>query len=109
MNELPGNRGYFEIRAKDESALGRGSRAKKAVENTIFVYFYGPDGTTEMNPAPTDVKVKVGAADSDIVVALSPQAQGGFASAPGPFRSAFRGTLNAMIGGEPIEATFMIR
>jgi hypothetical protein len=55
------------------------------------------------------VKIKVGAGDSATVVPLSPQAQGGFASAPGPYPSAFRGTLNATIGGEAIEANFMIR
>jgi hypothetical protein len=109
MNELPGNKGYFEIRANDDSAVGRGSRSKKQVENTIVVYFYGPDGTTEMSPPPGDVKIKVGAGDSVKVVPLSPEAQGGFASAPGPFPSAFRGTLTATIAGESIEANFMIR
>jgi hypothetical protein len=73
------------------------------------VHFYGPDGTTEMSPAPTDVTIRVGAGDSGLVVPLSPQAQGGFASAPGKFPTAFRGQLDAKIGGEPIEANFMIR
>jgi hypothetical protein len=110
MTELPGKKGYFEIRARGDDAGGRTkSRTKKVVENTIVVYFYGPDGSTEMSPAPTDVTIKVGAGESAKVVPLSPQPQGGFASAPGPFPSAFRGTLTATIGGEPIETYFMIR
>jgi hypothetical protein len=109
MTELPGKKGYFEIRARGDGTGARKSREKKVVENTIVVYFYGPDGSTEMKPSPTDVKVQVGAGDSAKVVVLSPQAQGGFASAPGPFPSGFRGVLTATIDGQPIEANFMIR
>jgi hypothetical protein len=111
ITELPGKKGYFEIRARgnSDSAGGRTSRTRKPAENTIVVYFYGPDGTTEMSPAPSDVKIKVGAGDSSKVIPLSDRPQGGFASAPGPFPSAFRGTLTATIDGQPIEANFMIR
>jgi hypothetical protein len=109
MNELPGKKGYFEIRARSDAAGGRSARSKKPVENTIVVHFYGPDGTTDLSPSPTDVTIKVGAGDSAQVVGLTPQAQGGFASAPGHYPTAFRGTLNANLGGESLEASFMIR
>ena len=109
MNELPGNKGYFEIGAEDAPGGGRSSAAKKPAENRIVVHFYGTDGTTEMSPAPTDVTVKIGGGDAGSIVPLSPQTQGGFASAPGPFPSAFRGQLNAKLGGEAVNANFMIR
>jgi hypothetical protein len=108
MTELPGKKGYFEIRARGDDAGARKARTKKTAEHAIVVYFYGPDGSTELSPAPTEVTIKVGVGDSAKVVPLSSQAQGGFASAPGTYPSAFRGTLNATIGGEPIEANFMI-
>jgi hypothetical protein len=109
VNELPGNQGYFEIGTEGNTPAGRSSGPKKPVETTIVVHFYGADGTTEMSPAPTEVTVKIGGGDSAKVVPLSPQIKGGFASAPGPFSAGFRGRLNAKIGGEPVEANFMIR
>ncbi len=109
MNELPGKKGYFEIQAQGDSGGGRASRSKPQDRRTILVHFYGTDGTTELTPAPTDVTVKLGVGDSSQAVPLSPQSQGGFASTPGAYPSSFRGRLNAKIGGEPIEATFLIR
>ncbi len=109
MNELPGNKGYFEIGAEGAPSGGRSSRAKQQVENRIVVHFYGTNGTTDMSPAPTDVTVKIGGGDSRSIIPLSAQTQGGFASAPGQFLSAFRGTLSTKIGDEPVEANFMIR
>jgi hypothetical protein len=101
--------GYFEIRDKSDAAPGRSSRSKKPIENTIVVHFYGPDGTIDLSPSPTGVTIKVGAGDSAQVVRLTPQAQGGFASAPGHYPTAFRGTLNANLGGESLETNFMIQ
>jgi hypothetical protein len=109
MVELPGSKGYFEIGAEGDPGGGRSSRAKKKVENRIVVHFYGTDGTTEMSPAPTDVTVEIGGENSRSTVPLLPATQGGFASAPGDFPYAFRGRLNAKIGGKPLEANFMIR
>jgi hypothetical protein len=40
---------------------GRGSRAKTP-NSSIVVYLYQSDGITAMNPAPTDVTIKVGKA-----------------------------------------------
>jgi hypothetical protein len=109
MTELPGNRGYFEIRAKSAAApAGRGGASLKAAAVPIVVHFYGPDGSTELSPAPTDVSVRIGGATGQ-VVPLSAQTGGGFASAPGRYPSGFRGTLSAKIDGEPIEVNFVIR
>lgn len=112
MTELPSGQGYFEIRAKNDTAPagrgGAGRASKKAVEVPIVVHFYGPDGSTELSPAPTDVSVRIGG-ESGQVVPLSAQTGGGFASAPGRYPSAFRGTLSAKIDGQPIEAGFVIR
>ncbi len=109
MTELPGNKGYFEIRAKNDSApAGRGRASRKAVEVPIVVHFYGPDGSTELSPAPTDVSVRIGG-ESGQVVPLTAQTGGGFASAPGRFPSGFRGTLSAKIDGELTEVNFVIR
>jgi hypothetical protein len=109
MHELPGKTGYFEIQIQDSAGGGNVTRSKSQRQNTIVVYLYGPDGSAEMNPAPTDVAVKIGAGDSGQVVALSPQPKGGFASAPGHFPQSFRGQLSAKVGGEPVEASFMKR
>lgn len=108
MNELPEKKGFFEIRSRGDAPAGRPSRSKKVAEHPIVVHFYGPDGTTEMSPAPTDVTIKIGG-DMGSDLPLSPQPRGGFATAPGLYPTAFRGRLRARIDGQPIEAYFMIR
>ncbi|MHB1562284.1 MAG: hypothetical protein ACYC61_32995, partial [Isosphaeraceae bacterium] len=111
MTELPGGKGYFENRAKNDAApagRGGGRASKKAADVPIVVHFHGPDGSTELSPAPTDVSVRIGG-ESGQVIPLAAQAGGGFASAPGRYPSAFRGTLNAKIDGQPVEAGFVIR
>jgi hypothetical protein len=107
---LPDRKGFFEIRTEGGTTTGRGSRSKAAA-NSLIVYFYQPDGTTEISPAPTDVTVTIGAGSTGPAVALAPQPKGGFASPPGhfPFASGFRGQLNAKINGETIETTFVVR
>jgi hypothetical protein len=114
MFELPGGKGFFEIKTEEEATTSRGSKSKTGPTNTILVYFYQPDRTTEMSPAPTDVTVKVGFGPESPAVPLSPRAKGadspsGFASTPGPYPSGFRGQLSAKIGGEAVEAPFLFR
>jgi len=110
MIALPQNKGYFEIGTEGGATKdARGSRSKGGADNTIVVYFYQPDGTTEMSPPPTDVMVKVNTVPESPSVALALRPKGGFASAPGAFPSGFRGSLTAKIGGEAIEAPFLIR
>jgi hypothetical protein len=107
MNPLPDGKGFFEIRVDGAGVRGaRGGRGSPE-PNTIIVFFYQPDGTTEMNPAPTDVTLKIGRAQ---VLSLTPQTSGGsFASKPGDYPVEFRGTLGAKIGGEAIEAPVLLR
>jgi hypothetical protein len=108
MFALPDQKGFFEIRTEGGVPKARGSRAQ-AASNSLVVYFYQPDGTTELRPAPTDVTVKVGTGSGSPVVLLTPQARTGFASPPGHFPSGFRGQLNARINGETVESTFVVR
>ncbi len=108
MISLPDKKGFFEIDTELDSNAGRGSRSKGGTKS-ILVHFYQPDGQSEMNPAATDVTVKVGSGSNRSVVTLSPKTSGGFASSPGSFPSGLRGQLNAKIGGEAVEAQFRIR
>jgi hypothetical protein len=104
MVPLPEKRGFVEIRV--DGGGGRGGRGK-AEARTIVVYFYGPDGSTELSPAPTGVRLKIG---NDPAVPLAPGASdGGFASKPGDFPDGFRGTLAAQVGGQAIETPVAIR
>lgn len=108
MVALSQNKGYFEIGTEGGAKGTRGSRSK-GVDNCIVVHFYQPDGTTEMNPPPTEVTVKVGRVSNSPVVTLEPQAKGGFASSPGRFPAGFRGVLTAKIDGAAVETSFLIR
>jgi hypothetical protein len=108
MFALPDNKGFFEIRTEAGDSKGRSS-PKKVASNSLVVYFYHADGTTELSPAPADVMVKVGAAASSTAVPLAPQTKGGFVSAPAYFPPSFRGQLLAKINGESVETTFVVR
>jgi hypothetical protein len=114
MIALPGNRGYFEIRMQ-EGRKGARSALGKGANNSLVVYFYQPDGRTEMTPAPTEVSVKLGTGSNSQVIPLATQSGSGgaggnsFASLPGHFPSGFRGELSAKINGEDVATTFSIR
>ena len=110
VNELPDKKGFFEIdtRTAGGTPAKRGARAKKAAPHPIVVHFYGPDGTTELTPAPTDVSIRIGG-EGSAEVPLKPQSGGGFATEPGDYPTAFRGQLKATIDGQTLEAPFMIR
>lgn len=109
VTELPDKKGFFEIDTRTAGApAGRRSRSKKGTPHPIVVHFYGPDGTTELTPAPSDVSIRVGG-EGSADVPLKPQSGGGFATEPGDFPTAFRGQLKATIGGQTVEAPFMIR
>jgi hypothetical protein len=111
MIPLPGKKGFFEIKT---IAVGKGDRSPraKAAKSSITIFFYQPDGTTAMSPAPTDVRVKLGTGLESPVVSLEAQSktgESGFASQPGYYPSGFRGQLDAKINGEPVEAMFVVR
>jgi hypothetical protein len=63
-----------------------------------------------MSPAPTDVKVTLGAVGSGTAVNLTAQskAPGEFASEPGEF-DVLRGQIDCQVEGKPVTATFMFR
>jgi hypothetical protein len=106
---LPDDQGYAEIVVEVPAATK--SVGKVAIKSRMVVYFFKSDATTELSPAPTDVKITIGDADSGRVVNLSPdpKAAGKFASEPGDHPDGFRGSLEANIGGKPIQAEFLIR
>jgi hypothetical protein len=67
---LPGGKGYAEIIV--EAATAGGGR-KAQVKPRIVAYFFQPDGTSELSPGPTEVKVKLGTGEKSPVVDLSPE------------------------------------
>ena len=109
MFAFPENKGLVEIKTDRETA-SRGSRTP-ATKARILAYFYQPDGTTVMSPAPIDVKVQLGIDDKSPAVALAPQPKeaGLFASEPGTYPEGFRGQIEAKVNGEPVKVPFMFR
>ena len=109
MVALPENRGVVEIKS-DRPSAPRGGRAP-ATKGRILAYFYQADGTTQMSPAPTDVKVQLGVDEKTppVVLAPEPKEAGLFASEPGMYPDGFRGQIEAKINGEPVKAPFLIR
>jgi hypothetical protein len=107
MAAVPGGKGYAEL------IVGPAAGAKKGqqVKSQITAYFYQSDGATEMSPAPTDVKIKVGTAAGSPTFALTPQPkeQGKFASEPADIPEGFRGQLEATINGAPVQLPYAIR
>ncbi len=110
MFSLPDERGFVEIQA-DRGAAPRGGRGKPAAKTQIMAYFYQSDGKTEMSPAPTDVKIKIGSGEGGSVVNLSaePKEAGKYASAPGDHPDGFAGKLEATLNGQPVEVPIRIR
>lgn len=110
MAEVPGGKGFAEVTVGPADGA-KGAKRGQQVQSQISAYFYQPDGTTEMSPAPTDVKVKVGTSASSPTVALTPQSKdkGKFASEALELPEGFRAQLEATINGEPVQVTFAIR
>jgi hypothetical protein len=111
MIALPDDKGFVEIMT-DRGASSRGERRGQRTGNTrIIAYFYQPDCTTRINPAPTDVKIKIGAADSGSLISLSqdPKEAGKFESDPGTIPDGFRGQIDFQSDGKPVHATFLFR
>ena len=106
---LPGGKGFAEI-LTERGAPAKGA-ATKAAKTRLLAYFYQPDGSTALSPAPSDVKVTLGAAETGRDVKLTPQTTpaGLFASEPGEFPDDLRGHIDLTLGGEPVKAEFMFR
>jgi len=110
MAGMPGGKGYAEVMVGPASGAG-GARKGQQVKSQIAAFFYQSDGTTEMTPAPTDVKVKVGTAANSPALTLTPQPseKGKFASEPAELPDGFNGQLEATVDGQPVQVTFTIR
>ncbi len=106
---LPGGKGFAEILA-ERSPVGK-AVAKPAAKRRLLAYFYQPDGSTALTPAPSDVKVRLGSAETGQDVKLTPQPTpaGLFASEPGVYPDDLRGQIALTLGGESIQADFMFR
>jgi hypothetical protein len=110
MATVPGGKGYAELVVGPATGPG-GARKGAQAKSQIAAFFYQSDGSTEMSPAPTDVKVKVGTAAGSPTFALTPQPtdKGKFASEPADLPEGFRGQLEATINGESVQVAFAIR
>ena len=101
---LSGEKGFAEL------MIDKGT-TKGASKTRLLAYFYAPDGTSALTPAPTDVKVRLGSADSGKDVKLTSQTAppGLFASEPGQFPDELRGQIELTLGGESLQTPFMFR
>ncbi len=112
MFPIPGNVGYVSVTAEATQAV-RGAKGKKH-SATIVACFYQPDGSTPMEPAPTDVSVKLGVDDGAQPIALSPspgesKIPSRFASPQGEYPEGPQGKISAKIKGQTAELTFSSR
>jgi hypothetical protein len=107
--ELPDSRGFVELKTDRVPAPKKGSTARQ--KSQIVAYYYQSDGSTAMSPAPTDVKITLGAAGSGTIVNLAPQSNepGKFASEPGDYPDELRGRIDFQLDGKPVQATFSFR
>jgi hypothetical protein len=107
--ELPDSRGFVELKT-DRGAAPRKGRTDTQ-KSQITAYFYQPDGSTVMSPAPTEVKITLGAAGTGMVVNLAPRSNepGAFASEPGDYPDELRGLIDFQLDGKPVQATFSFR
>jgi hypothetical protein len=104
MIELPDARGFVELITEGQTSTA-GSR--KGIKTRITAYFYQPDSTTSMSPAPKDVKVVLG----DVTVKLAPQpaVPGAFRSEPGDYSHELRGHIEFDVEGKNVHANFSTR
>jgi hypothetical protein len=109
MLALPSGKGFAELLV-ERGAVTKVA-AKSPTKRRLLAYFYQPDGSTALTPAPSDVKVRLGSADSGTDVTLTPQSTpaGMFASEPGQYPDALRGQLALTLGGESIQTDFVFR
>ena len=106
--ELPEARGFVELRTE----RGLPSKGGASRENLarIVAYFYQPDATTALSPAPTDVKVTLGSAGTGTIVNLAPSEEPGkFASEPGIYTDELRGQIDFQLDGKPVQSKFSFR
>ena len=96
---------FWSIRPLSESRGGKTQYKPK-----IVAFFYQSDGATEMNPGPTEVKIKIGMEADARVVDLAPEAKAGrYGSAAGDYPEGFAGQIEAKLNGEAVHADVRIR
>jgi len=107
---LPGGKGFAELLIDHGTALPQ-RKAKLGSPARLFAYFYQPDGSATLSPAPSDVKVRLGGVDHGKDVKLTPQTTpaGLFASEPAQFPVELRGQLELTLGAESLQEQFMFR
>ena len=110
MIRLPKDRGFVAVKteAPDGTRVVPTARNAKPKPVSIVAYFYQADGSTAMNPAPTEVVFELGTSESAKSVALLPDASdpNRFASQPGLYSNALQGTVRAKINGEDVRESF---
>ncbi|WP_435008458.1 hypothetical protein P12x_005668 [Tundrisphaera lichenicola] len=100
---FPNKKGSVEIGVERKEGASKGPRL-------VTAYFYGPDGTTPLATAPTDVKIAQGSLPPIPLTQQDlPGKEGRFASAPGPYSDEIRGVLEATVEGEKVEVPFARR
>jgi len=103
---LSGGAGFAEV-VIDLASGARVGRPK----STITVYFLKPDGTSALDPPPTDVKMDMGANQAvTLTPSANPSQAGGFSSPPGQYGGMeLTGDLSATIGGQAVTVPIVIR
>ena len=107
---LPGGQGFAEVLVESVAVDKKGG--KNQFKPRIVAYFFQPDGTSEMSPGPTDVKVKIGTGENSKVVDLSKDSKEAakYATAPsGEIPEGFVGELDANVNGTAAQVPFRIR
>ena len=112
MFPLPGDAGFVAVTTESAETL-KGARGKKHL-STIVARFFQPDGTTPIDPPPTEVSVKIGVSGETPPVALAPslgqeRSPGRFASPQGDYPDGLMGTVSAKIGGQTVEVPVTAR
>jgi hypothetical protein len=107
--ELSESRGFVELRTERGLRSKAGNKGQNLAR--IVAYFYQPDATTVISPAPIDVKITLGAAGTGTVVNLTPESKepGPFASEPGIYPDELRGQIDFQLEGKPVQAMFSFR
>ena len=107
--ELPDAHGFVEL-IVERGVASKGDR-KAQNKSRIVAYIYQPDATTAMSPAPTDLKITLGAsaASGGVRLVPDPNERGKFASEPGIYPAEPRGQIDFELGGKTIQAKFSFR
>ena len=105
--------GFVEILVKGQGEPRGRRRQSRQVQ--YAAYFYQADGTTPMDPAPTEVQLKIGTSDKATVVHFQPAGTskpatpGALLSDSGTYPDGFQGELGAKVNGESVTARILIR